>query len=145
MYVCVYVHMLYLYIGMYVDVSERNMHRVTYVCMYICICLYESTSNQSSKSCTVLQYPSRNVCIYAYVYMIIYAYVYAYVYMYMCMYADVGDGNMHRIFYVFMYICMSIHMNICTYVYTYVYMYICMYADVGAEIGAEVGDGHMYR
>jgi len=75
----------------------------------------KSTSNQSSKPCTVLQYPSTKVARPMYIYICIYVYIYVHVYIYV---------------YIYTYIYTYIHIYIYIYIYIHLYLYIYMYIDV---------------
>jgi len=88
------------------------------------------------------------VCTYIYIYLHVYMYIYMNTCVYVCIYVYfhiyIGDANVAtaarasgvrrsyilKISYVYMSICMYIHVFVYMYVCTYIYIYICIYICV---------------
>ena len=137
----IYVHIMNIYIRIYVCMYIYIYIHFSYIYIYTYICIYI--------------YIHKFLFLYIYIYMIhinsytyvsiyIYIHMYIYVYIYICIYKHIRiyiqiDKSIYmyiyKCMYVYIYMCvymyinvyMCIHTHTHTYIYIYIYNYICMY------------------
>jgi len=115
--ICVYTHIhkcIYVYTHLYMCIY---VYTHTYMCIYVYTHIHlitqntqinlnkrklvnpKSTSNQPSKPCTVLQYPSRKTCLYTHIHV------------YICVYTQISDCLMQEYVPLSRLICVYTHIH----------------------------------
>ena len=143
MYICIHIYVQFAYIYTYIYIYETRVRTCAWICMYVCIFVYNSHINTciyiyETRVCTcawICMYVCTfiyNSHIYTYIHFMYMKHVSALVRMYIHVPAHVGIRTCvclhrscyNRLLHLYLNMCIYICLHLCLYMYIYIYTYI---------------------